>query len=657
MFCELSESMKRLALFSLLLGVFLSGPLHGGTEMVVVLDRSALYEGETLLYQIQLQSDKPIEDGLTPDLSAFSDFQVVSRPKQTQHSGQSSFTLTVNGEIVQNTRTTTPYSVTFTYLLTPRRAGSLTVPAPKVLIDGTALRPKTVRIGQRPRSGGDGSIPITVQPPDQQDDVRLEITVNKKRVYPLQPITVTLTVHIKELPGRFERTNPLSHLRNSPFLWIPWGIDGALPRGLQPTQSDATWLAGFPLRGRQRGFTINERNDDFGFSLFSSFTREYSPIPTQVQRPDDDGKEQIYWEYQFPRTFMPQELGTLTFGPASVKGAFAVADSTSEAHLRPIYALAPSMEVQVVDVPKENRPTEYIGAFGSFRWDVDLQPRKANVGDPLTLTLSLHGRGSTTNATPPILAEIPEIAENFRVYPPREEVRGESCVFTYTVRPTTPGNVVFPSIPIAVFDTEAEEFVFLDSEPLTVDVSATEVLAIVSPSIPMFGGELERSPDGLFANVTAPRGVVDQSVDIVRWSGTMASLLIVYGVLAGSLFVWKRRNADPVRRRRNSALGRAKRRLVQIKTADTNLLQGILIGYVADLTDGVEHGMTPKDVCVRLMDLGVSDQRVAEVRGVLETLDGARFGGPGLRSFDDIAGRVRLLLDEISATVGHGSKT
>ena len=640
--------MTRPPLSSLLFCLFLSVPLYGATEMVVGLAPSTLYEGETLDYQILLQSDKPIDDAVVPDLSAFVDFHVEVKPKQTQNTVQSSSVVTVGGKMVQND-STTQYSVAFTYILTPRRNGVLAVPEPKVVVDGVALRPKTARVdGRTLRPVGDGSIPITVQPPDRQDVVRLELSTDKERVYPFQPMTITLTVHVKELPGRFENVNPLL-LRDPPQLFIPWAVDRALPKGLQPTQRDDAWLAALNVRGRQRGFSINkERDDDFRLSLFGGFSREFSPTPTQVKRPDADGKELTYWEYKFSRTFLPQEFGTLTFGPANVKGFFAVADSMSEPRSQRIYAIAPPIRVQVVDVPKDNRPADYIGAFGSFQWNVELQPRKANVGDPLTLTLSLTGRGSTVGVVPPDLVKNPEIAENFRTYPPNEDVRGEVCAFTYTVRPTTAGSIVFPSIPISFFNTETEKFVSLVSEPISVDVGASEALHVALPSAPAFGGEWERSPEGLFANMT--HGVVDQSVDVVRWTGTMASLLIGYGALAGAVFVWSRWNADPVRRRRRGALSRAKRRLNKIRTSDTNLLQSVLIGYTADLTDGIEHGMTPKDVCLRLMELGVPERKVAEVRGILVTLDGARFGGLGLCS--NLADQIRRLLDEISGTTG-----
>ncbi len=659
--------MIRSIFFFLLFCLCLSESLRSETEMLVGLDRSVIYEGETLWYQIAISSDKPIDDGVVPDLSAFTDFQVETRPKQVQNNMQSSSVVVVNGKVVQD-RKSSRFNVLFTYVLTPRKAGSLIIPPPSVVVDGVALTPINVKVGRESQPVAGGRISVTVQTPDRQDVVRMKVSTNKDHVYPFQPITVVLTVEIKDLGGKLGEVSPLSLLRDPPQLSIPWLEDGNLPKGLQPEQGRDAWLAALNVRGRQRGFAINglaERglgfgfDDDFGFPFSGGFGRnsllQFLPTPKQVKRPDADGKEQIYWEYKFSRTFLPQELGPLTFGPANVKGVFAVADSSSAngARGQQIYAIAPAVSVQVVDVPKEPRPADFIGAIGTFQWKVELQPRKASVGEPLTLTLSLAGRGSIANVTPPDLAKNSGITKNFKVYPPSEEVRDEVCAFTYTIRPTATGNVVFPSIPITFFDTEKEKFVTLDSEPITVEVAAAESLHLATASHPV-GGELERSPEGLFANMTAPRGVVDQSVDFFRWAWMMASLLICYGVLAGAVFAWKSWNADPIRRRRRGAFSKAKRRLAGIEASEKkpldigNALQGVLIGYVADLTDGVEQGMTPKDVCVRLLELGVSQQLVAEVRGVLETLDGARFGGLDLRSFDDLANRIRRLLDEIA---------
>ncbi|MDR3198173.1 MAG: BatD family protein, partial [Planctomycetaceae bacterium] len=597
--------------------------------MSVETDRATVYEGESIYYRITLFDTQPIDESIIPDVSAFTDFNVQTHPKQpsSEHSVQ----------IINGLRTEKTISrIRFAYTLTPKRSGSLIIPKPNVSINGQQLVPDSVKIGGqflRETSLG-GAIPITVKPPNDQDLVRLKIETDKMRLYPFQPLTVTLAVQVKGLPEKIDSgqsTNPLQVLRDPPKLTIPWANDDtSLPKGMIPQQKVSDWLNGLNVRRPQPGFAINDyTSNGFGFDddffrtpfSFGSINRripfQFAPKPVKIQRPDLNGKETTYWEFRFSRTFIPEEIGQFSFGTVSLKGVFAAADPNSPqgASPRDVYALASEISVEVVDVPQENRPNTYIGAFGTFDWSVDLQPRQAKVGEPMTLTLRLSGQGATAHVKPPELSQNPEITANFKIYPPTEEVNEKSCTFTYTVRPTREGGLVFPSLSVAFFDVEKEEFVTLQSDPIAVEITETKN----SHSAPVFNGRqrsfsetLERSEKGLFANMTDPNKAVRQSVDFVRWAFIIISLFSVYGLFVFGVFVWRTYHSNPKLRRRRSAGKRAKQRLAEIVTTRQksgsqttsfgNELQNVFFGYVADLTDGAEQGMTTKDACLKLLE-------------------------------------------------------
>ncbi len=115
----------------------------------------------------------------------------------------------------------------------------------------------------------------------------------------------------------------------------------------------------------------------------------------------------------------------ITFGPVTLKGTFAAGvDPVKGAIGKDIYAVAKALLVNIKDVPEEGRPENYIGAIGRFQFDADLAPRKAKTGDPMTLTLTLSGQGTLDSITAPDLSNIPQIADNFKIYEATEQTKG-----------------------------------------------------------------------------------------------------------------------------------------------------------------------------------------------------------------------------------------
>ncbi len=69
-------------------------------------------------------------------------------------------------------------------------------------------------------------------------------------------------------------------------------------------------------------------------------------------------------------------------------------------------------------VPQEGRPAGYAGAVGAFDFDAQMTPTEVNAGEPITLTMSISGRGNLDMVSPPALAQ----ADGFRVYEPKMTV-------------------------------------------------------------------------------------------------------------------------------------------------------------------------------------------------------------------------------------------
>ncbi|MEE9601939.1 MAG: BatD family protein, partial [Thermoguttaceae bacterium] len=406
-------------------------------EVIVELGSDRVYQGESVLYRVTLNNFK---NPSPPRLEGFDNFRIESLG---QTSLNSTFTRIINGRVTTVERRGEQYS----YRLTPLKAGLLRLPAP------------TAKAGGKTISGSEKLLDVIA--PDEQDLVIMELTVDRQSVYPMQPFELTLSILVKGLPSpnsdhnpvadRFTDRSDLMGSRSLPRnLQIPWLPDDNLPEGIEPAESWQRWLQ--PLQNRRgAGFAINNFGQRSVMSLFDEGPACFQPRPSHVIRNDADGKAVDYWQFDFKQKFIPKRMGRFTFGPVTFKGPVTTAVKGVQIGGEKVYALAPAITTVVNDVPEAGRPDSYIGAVGSFQLAADLKPRKAKVGDPMTLTLSLHGEGTLENATPPDLSKLPAVADSFKVYEASEAGKGSSRTFTYSIRPLKEGTEQFPAVPVSYF--------------------------------------------------------------------------------------------------------------------------------------------------------------------------------------------------------------
>ncbi|MDR3234846.1 MAG: BatD family protein [Planctomycetaceae bacterium] len=645
-------------------------------NLTVLLDRSTVYEGETLFYELILSDTKPIDTQLQPDISALTDFTVEALPKQQEQSGGVMQKIVINGKVIKDETSGKEYRVHFCFVLTPKKTGSLVIPLPRIIpAGGNALQPAefVVRIGET-KMQPDGSVPIQVVIPEKQnDDVLLEITANRTKLYPQQPLELTLTVLIKALPGRFGNRNPLELINKPPVLQVPWmASDAQLPKGLTPVKPMEallqSWLiqsdrGGFSINGfsgnqsRIKGFTDDLFAGPFGTNPFKKALYQFSGAPKKIRRYAADGLEYDYWEYRFRRDFLPKETGEYSFGPVTLKGGVPVgttiqtADSPDPVQLKTLFAAAKALHIAVIDVPAANRPADYIGAFGTFRFETDIKPQKAKIGDPITLTLKLTGNGSTLNVKAPDLS-LPAIHDVFRVHtPPTEEHSEQSCIYTYTLRPKQSGKIEFPPLPVSVFDVETEKFVRLESLPITLDITDAETVQ----SATVYGAISGSTAEQTEANV---KKIADRAVTVSKYIGIGIGTLLGLYVL-GKLTLW---TAVFIKRsrnnRRNSALRRAGQQLSAAerltasipavdKTLQVKALQSVFFGYAADKTDGIAEGMTTSEAAAKLRELHLDETLVTEIQQLLETLDAVQYGGHTAPELNSLIAETKKLLQRI----------
>ena len=589
-------------------------------ELLVQLAKDRIYEGESVSYAV---IPNHVENPSTPKLDGFDDFVVEFQGQRRIDLQQ---TQNINGE----RRAFVLRGHVFSYLLTPKRSGELTVPAPTCEVNGKVLQ------GQ--------SFKLHVVAPEEQDFAFLEILVDKTAVYPVQPFTVTLKIAVKGIPDPLDEKDPVALLASisrpsqfsmsffdervpPPVLSIPWAEDEGLQGGVIPDRPLERWLGRY-VANRGGGFSIN----NYSFRG----RKDFSPSGQRIRRNDGSGRSTGYWEYSFDRKFLAKQVGEYSFGPATLKGELAArVNARGQVGLEEVYVMAKPAAVTVKDAPLDGRPASYAGLIGRFEFESQLAPTKAKVGDPMTLTVTLRGQGTLDAVTAPRLEDISEIAGHFRIHEATEESDDEVRRFTYGLRPLDTGIDSFPPIEMSYFDVEQEEYITLHTEKIPLQIGTAEKLAsgdiAMADTSPSGGGDIEMQEGGLLANHTLA-SLRNDSVDPLRWFAGLGSLAGVYLIVLLVTQRVRRVIADPDLVRRRTAATRARRRLrdatrSQAGTqAEVESLRAAIVGLIADASGIDEAGLTTGEVREQLVEIGTDEPIVARLTEWCEACDAARYG-------------------------------
>jgi hypothetical protein len=131
-----------------------------------------------------------------------------------------------------------------------------------------------------------------------------------------------------------------------------------------------------------------------------------------------------------------------------------------------------------------NPPSSFSGAIGNFSMTVDANPKSVQVGDPITVTAAVSGRGNFDRATAPAF----EDEHGWHKYPPSAKFKQDDDVgisgaktFETVLSPNEKKQTVPPFI-FSYFDPVREQYVTLKSNAIPIRVEGgTPAAAAVSP--------------------------------------------------------------------------------------------------------------------------------------------------------------------------------
>jgi hypothetical protein len=174
-----------------------------------------------------------------------------------------------------------------------------------------------------------------------------------------------------------------------------------------------------------------------------------------------------------------------------------------------------------------NAPPSFSGAIGSFTMATDAKPKSVQVGDPITVTTTISGRGNFDRVNAPLL----EDDRGWHKYPPSSKFKQDDEVgisgtksFEMVISPNE-NKQNLPVLAFSYFDPAKEQYVTLHSEPVAITVQGGAAAPAVAAQPPSSSPPTAARGRPLVANSTKPEDILYQLTEPSR---TVASFEPLY---------------------------------------------------------------------------------------------------------------------------------
>ena len=336
-------------------------------------------------------------------------------------------------------------SVTYNYTILPLRAGRFTIPPQTVRAGGKILRTPELALNV---ADAPGQPPPTTRPgrstqsqsTNAGDLVFAELIVPEKTAYVGEIVPVQIRM------GFDARVHP--RLTEPPDITG----QGFTSQKLQQSSQNLETINGRP-------FEVVTFKTAIAAARAGKF--EIGPVKAKAQ-------VVVPRRRNAPRSRSPFDLFDLDdpFSDPFFSNPFA-----RFGERRDIQISSDPVALEVKPLPP-NAPPSFSGAIGSFTMATDAKPKSVQVGDPITVTTTISGRGNFDRVNAPLL----EDDRGWHKYPPSSKFKQDDEVgisgtksFEMVVSPNE-NKQSLPVLAFSYFDPAKEQYVTLHSEPMAITV-------------------------------------------------------------------------------------------------------------------------------------------------------------------------------------------
>ncbi len=254
---------------------------------------------------------------------------------------------------------------------------------------------------------------------------------------------------------------------------------------------------------------------------------------------------------------------------------------------------SPPVILEVKPLPT-GAPSTFDGAVGNFSLAADANPKQAQVGDPITVTATVSGRGNFDRVTAPTLAD----TKGWHSYPPSSKFKQDDDVgisgsktFDIILSPNERKDSI-PSIEFTYFDPVLEKYVTKKSDAIPIHVEGEALPAASATPSAAASAPAPSTTPSVAPQSTTKLGEILAHLDDRRqspasfnpvflkkefWLAQLLALAGLVGYLIWRIWGARRRNLDSVRHGHTSTRSRgAPPKTSPERLAASRLLRGCL---------------------------------------------------------------------------------
>ena len=617
---SLPLAMRLIAFICIFLTSYLS-PLTSTSQTLQGSAPSHVAVGEQfrLTYTVNTQNASDFRAGDIPH-----ELEVLIGPNRSM---QSSYQM-INGH------TSSSSSITYTYIVCATKNGSFTIPPAHVSVGGKTIASNSlnIKVSGSPQASAGGS--PRHQRQDEQGEIRdagsqisgsdlfIKVSANKKRVYEQEPVLLTYKVYT--LVG-------LTSLR------------GDMP----DLKSFYTQEVSLPT---QKSFSIETFN---GRPYRTTTWSQYVMFPQMT------GKLQIP-SITFEGIVVQQNRNIDPF-EAFFNGGSGYVEVKKK-------IVAPGIDIQVDPLPE--RPAGFSGGVGHFSVSASLNKTETKANDPVSLRITVSGTGNLKLVKQPQI----ELPKDFDKYEPKITDKTKltsagiegSMIYDILIVPRHQGHYELPPVSLTYFDTTANVYKTVTSEPLTLDVAKGSGPGAMSDySEQQDLQELSRDIRYIKTGDVRQRGMEEFFFGSVSYWMTLAIMVLVFI----SLFVIFRQraieNANITKRRAGKANKVATKRLKKASKLMADNKPGefydevlrALWGYVGDKLNIPVEQLSHDNISQRLGDRGVGEETIAQFMGALDECEFERYApGDPKGNMNKVYEKAMTAIEQIEGTMKKSGK-